>query len=162
MYLHVPTLEEEATEQSTLNGKQHQERRRSSMRLFTASSESSAFSPLVRLCRVWCVSRACHVRRGLRVVSCRVVSCRVVWVLTQGACAGARASVKDNLGYTPFLITEQAEVVKYLLDNDYASIHETNNARLRSCSPPPTEVPCVVCRVCRVLCACASCAAYSF
>ncbi|ELR23404.1 Ankyrin repeat and SPRY domain containing protein, partial [Acanthamoeba castellanii str. Neff] len=41
---------------------------------------------------------------------------------------GARASVKDNLGYTPFLITEQAEVVKYLLDNDYASIHETNNA----------------------------------
>jgi ankyrin repeat protein len=36
--------------------------------------------------------------------------------------------VKDNLGYTPFLITERPEVVKFFLENDYASIHETNNA----------------------------------
>jgi ankyrin repeat protein len=60
--------------------------------------------------------------------------------------------VKDNLGYTPFLITEQADVVKYLLDNDYASIHETNNAGQTALMFAATNGG-TVCRVCRVLCA---------
>ena len=59
--------------------------------------------------------------------------------------------MKDNLGYTPFLITEQADVVKYLLDNDYASIHETNNAGQTALMFAATNGG-TVCCVCRVLC----------
>lgn len=41
--------------------------------------------------------------------------------------AGAKPTVKDNEGFTPFLITEKPDVVRYLLDNGYASVSETAN-----------------------------------
>lgn len=62
--------------------------------------------------------------------------------------AGARPSVKDNEGFTPFLITEKADVVKYLLDNGYASIHESNNegqtAIMFAASNGGTNIECAV------------------